>query len=146
MPHHAGRLGREMDEGLCHSPRGCHDCHHRPSLVPRAPLPYRLEQPQHALYRLRHPHPALRLPLAPLGREDPLGLQNLPAPGEVHHVPRHALLHLPRQRIINNKRSSPLRLFYFAYHYHSIAATRGILDNHVNTLRSWRAVCILYFV
>ena len=100
MPHDARCMGRELDEGICDRSDRSDDCNHRSFMVPCTTLPCHLELSEYPLYRVGNCYSAVRGFMAVMVIEDLVGLQDLPTGIEVHHVPRNALQHLHRKRVI----------------------------------------------
>ena len=87
------------DEDFCNGINRPDSDDYRLFLVAGATLPYRLDQPQHPLYR-RSDDYATQRDLASLVREDSLRIQNMPAGSETHYATGHALLYLYCQRLL----------------------------------------------
>ena len=102
MPHDARCMGREVDKGFCNGSDCCDDCYYRSFMVPCTTLPCHLELPEHTLYRVGNCYSAIRGIMAVMVLKDLVGLQDLPIGIEVHDVPRNALQHLYRKRVIKS--------------------------------------------
>ena len=79
MPLNASCLGRFMDQSVRYCSHHTDVSYHRTYLVSPASFPYRLDQPQHALYRLRCCRSAAECDLVAMVGEDSQRLQELSA-------------------------------------------------------------------
>ena len=90
----AGSMGRDMDEGVRDRVDRYDARHYRASMVAYTSLSDRLDEPQHALYRVRHRDSAALLDMVTMGGKDPERLQDMPAGSEIHYADRDAVQYL----------------------------------------------------